>query len=290
MSNALAQKQSTLKDLLDRAKPAIRSVLPKHMTPERIVKIALVATSRDPKLMNCTPQSVLSAVMTASQLGLEPGSPLGGAYLVPYGNTCQLIVGYRGLIDLARRSGQIQSIEARVVHKRDRFSIVFGLDPKLEHEPYMPLDSETEADLDPGPMVAVYAVAKLKDGATQTEVMTKAQVDAIKKRSKTSGSGPWQSDYEEMARKTVVRRIAKYLPLSTELATALSLDERDEGNPTASAGMLDVFEGSAEEVEDGEAPKQIEAPKTADELAERLKAEKAKKGNGTAQAELPGND
>lgn len=289
-----AQKQAVLKDLLDRAKGSIAAVLPKHLTPDRILKVALVATSKSPMLMNCSPQSVLQSVMQAAQLGLEPGSALGGAYLVPYGNTCQLIVGYRGLIDLARRSGQIQSIEARVVRARDSFKIAYGLDPVLVHQPFMPITADEGGDgkdLDAGPLVAVYAIARLKDGAIQTEVMTRSQVDAIKKRSRSSSNGPWVTDYEEMARKTVVRRICKYLPLSTELAAALTLDERDEGNPEVS-GLADVFEASAEEVEDGSgvrdaaggAPATAEKPKTAEDL---VKNEKAKKKNGTAQAELP---
>lgn len=210
----------TLRDLLERSKPKLAEVMPRHLSADRLMRIAVAACSKTPALLQCTPMSVLNAVMQGAQLGLEPGGPLGDAYLVPYKDQCQFIVGYRGLINLARRSGQIVSIEAHVVHSKDKFTCRYGLDSKLEHEP--------DWSDDPGAVVAVYAVAKLKDGGTQCEVMTKAQVDAIRKRSKASGSGPWVSDYEEMCRKTVVRRLCKYLPLSVELADALEADTNSE--------------------------------------------------------------
>lgn len=257
--------QATLKDLLDRATPALRSVLPKHLSAERLVKIALAATARDRKLMLCTPQSVLQSVMQASTLGLEPNSALGGAYLVPYGNVCQLIVGYRGLIDLARRSGQILSIEARVVHEREKFRIVFGINTILEHEPLL---DGTE----PGKMLAVYAVAHLRDGGTQVEVMTRAQIEGIKNRSRSGGNGPWVTDYEEMARKTVVRRICKYLPLSVEIAEALANEDRVESGEAHLDGVFEVTpDGETVEV----APPTAAPPKTASEIVDRAKAKKA---------------
>ncbi len=209
-----------IRNLLEAAKPKLAEVTPKHLTPDRLMRVAIATMSRTPKLLECTPASLLNSVMQAAQLGLEPGSALGECYLVPYKTTCQLIVGYRGLISLARRSGQIASIEAHVVHQKDKFNCRYGIDAKLDHEP--------DWSADPGPMVAVYAVAKLTDGSVQTEVMTKAQVDAIRKRSKSANDGPWVTDYNEMARKTVVRRIAKYLPLSVEMAEALALEDGDE--------------------------------------------------------------
>lgn len=212
---------ATIRDLLERSKGKLAEVTPKHLTPDRLIRVAIAAAGRTPALLKCTPASLLNSVMQAAQVGLEPGSALGEAYLVPYKDTCQLIIGYRGLISLARRSGQIVSIEAHVVHERDKFSCRYGLNPTLEHEP--------DWSADPGDVIAVYAVAKLKDGGTQVEVMTRAQVDAIRARSKASGSGPWVSDYAEMARKTVVRRLCKYLPLSIELAEALAIDDAAEG-------------------------------------------------------------
>ena len=229
------QKLGTIRDLLERSKPRFAEVLPKHLTPDRLIRIAIAAASRTPQLLNCTPQSLALAVMNAAQLGLEAGSPLGSAYLVPYRNKsgsyeAQLIVGYRGLIELARRSGEISMIEAHVVHKNDSFLCRFGMNPILEHEPCW--------EGDPGDVVAAYAVAKLTDGSTQVEVMTRAQIDAIKNRSRAGRGGPWVSDYPEMARKTVVRRLAKYLPLSVDMSKALDLDVHAETG--APAEILDI--------------------------------------------------
>ena len=218
-----------IRDLLERSTAKFAQVIPKHLSAERLVRVTLACIGKTPKLLECTETSLLNSVMQAAQLGLEPTGVLGSAYLVPYNNKikdengkerwvmeCQLIPGYRGLIDLARRSGQIESIEAHVVHANDRFRCKYGLDPVLEHEPAW--------EGDPGPFKAVYAIAKLKDGGKQIEVMTKAQVEEIKSKSKASKFGSWVDHFDEMARKTVVRRIAKYLPLTTELSDALELD------------------------------------------------------------------
>lgn len=233
MSRALTphQRQQTIRDLLEKAKPKLAEVLPRHLTPDRLIRIACAATSRNRQLLACTPQSLLLAVMNAAQLGLEAGSPLGSAYLVPYGDTCQLIVGYRGLIELARRSGQIASIEAQVVHDNDEFICERGFNPVLRHIPCWKGD--------PGDMYAAYAIAKLTDGSSQVEVMTKAQIDAIKNRSRAGRSGPWVTDYSEMARKTVVRRLCKYLPLSVEMSKALDMDAHSEAGSSTSA-LLDI--------------------------------------------------
>ena len=211
---------NSIRGLLERSKAKFAEVLPKHLNADRLVRVTVACIARTPALGKCSQVSLLNAVMQSAQLGLEPTGVLGGAYLVPYKDQCTLIIGYRGLIDLARRSGQIESIEAHVVHANDRFRCRYGLDPVLEHEPAW--------EGEPGPLKAVYAVAKLKDGGRQIEVMTRAQVDAIRNRSKSGSSGPWVTDYDEMARKTVVRRIAKYLPLTPELADALQVDQDND--------------------------------------------------------------
>lgn len=219
-----SHKLNTLAKFLrtEKAQRAIAQVLPRHLKVERITNIALSSAASSNTLLQCTPQSIFKALISTSQLGLETNGPLGHAYLVPFKNKgiyeATPIIGYRGLIDLARRSGNVVSIEAHVVHEKDRFRCVFGLETVLEHEPCW--------DGDPGPMKAVYAVARIKDGGTQLEVMTKDAVDKIRKRSRASSSGPWVTDYEEMARKTVVRRLCKYLPMSVELAEALTLDNQ----------------------------------------------------------------
>lgn len=267
-------RQASLKTLFEGSRPAISQVLPKHLTADRILKVTLAATSRTPKLLECTQSSILQSVMQAAQLGLEPGSPLGHAYLVPYYNKpkdqpgrmeCQLIVGYRGLIDLARRSGQIDSIEARAVYEHDKFKVSYGLVQVLEHEPFL--------DGDPGQLVAVYALARIKSGLPQIEVMTRTQVDGIKAKSKASQYGPWVDHFDEMARKTVVRRLCKYLPLTVELADALEADERRETE-------LDAGAFSTIAVESEEAP----APNP---LTEKLAPAAAKAKARAAKEETP---
>ena len=215
-NTALADKQKTLAAQIEAMKPEIARALPKHLNPERVARIAVTVMRRTPKLAECTPASFLGALMTCAQLGLEPG-PLGHAYLVPYGQEVTFIAGYRGLVDLARRSGLVSSVQARVVRDGDDFDYAFGLEPRLEHTP--------RADADK-PVTHVYAVIKLKDGGVDFDVMTKTEVDAIRKRSKASGSGPWQTDYAEMAKKTVLRRLLKTAPMSVEYQQAVANDEQ----------------------------------------------------------------
>ena len=237
MSKAMQKKKAPsmepFRKALQAALPHFSQALPetarKTMTPERISKLMLSAMSRNPKLLECTPESVLKVCMESASLALEPQSPLGHLYAVPYWNSkngameAQPIIGYRGLIALARRSGEITSIDAEAVRERDHFVFQKGLDPKLEHRPA--LDGK-----DPGPVIAAYAIAKFKDGGFQIDVMSRAQIDAIRGRSKSPKSGPWETDFDEMARKTVVRRAAKYWPMSTELARGLEMDDEAESD------------------------------------------------------------
>lgn len=232
---ASKDRQKTLKDLFHSAQSSIAAVLPKHLTAERILRITLAATSQNPTLLECSPRSILLATLQAAQLGLEPNTPLGLAYLVPHRNKktgqheAQFIPGYRGLIRLAVQSGDVVVVHSRVIHARDEYDVAYGLDPKLTHRPYIPACDAKPADCDPGPLVAVYAVAELKTGGKVFEFMSRAQVDAIRHRSKASDGGPWVTDYEEMARKTAIRRLCKSLPLATELlGRALDAQARAE--------------------------------------------------------------
>lgn len=215
----VAQRNSsgkqTLAQLIEQMKPEIGRALPRHMNPDRMARIATTVLRQTPALARCTPESFLGALMTASQLGLEPG-PLGEAYLVPYGQTATFIPGYRGLVKLAYQSGMVATVAAHIVHQADDFDYSLGLDPFLTHKPAL-VD-------DPGPVIAAYAMVKFKDGASNFEVMSVSQIDAIRKRSKASGSGPWVSDWEAMARKTVLKRLSKWMPLSSEFADAVQYE------------------------------------------------------------------
>lgn len=211
MSNAVA----LVDQMLTKSAEQIQKVLPLTMQSERFIRVALTTIRKSPKLQQCSPISVCSAVIQAAQLGLEFSDTLGHAYLVPYGNEATLLIGYRGLIDLARRSGSIKKMEARAVYEGDFFDYELGINSTLVHRPCGKNTNPTH----------FYAIAFLSDGSHQFEVMSKEQIDEHRDKFARKGSDAWGKSYDEMARKTVVRRLIKMLPLSTELVDALSLEE-----------------------------------------------------------------
>lgn len=211
------KKDNSMVGLIRRMEPQIRKALPSVITPERFTRIVLTALSSNPKLQACAPMSVMGAMMQAAQLGVEPNTPLGQAYLIPYGNLCQFQLGYKGLIDLAYRSGEVSSIQAHEVHENDTFEYEYGLEPKLRHVP---------AQTARGPVTFYYAVLKLKNGGVGFEVMSREDVEKFAmKKSKAYRNGPWQTDFDEMAKKTVLKKVLKYAPLKTEFARAVASDE-----------------------------------------------------------------
>jgi recombination protein RecT len=212
----MADPLATLGAVLQQYQPSFAKLLPSHLSAERMFRVAMACIRQTPKLQQCTPQSLVSAMMVASELGLEPGGARGLLYLVPYGNVATPIVGYRGLIQLARNSGDLSSVESRVVNERDKFEVEFGLSPRLVHKPNL---------TDPGKAVAAYAIATLQDGTKQVEVMTVEDIEKVRAKSRSGRSGPWEDSWGEMAKKTVTRRLLKYLPLSSErLGRAMELD------------------------------------------------------------------
>jgi recombination protein RecT len=244
MSNQIQKaKMGTLQDVLNKYKGAFQSVLPKHMSPDRIVKMALSDVRNSPQLLQCDPRSLALALLQMSELGLEPGSALGHAYFVPYKNECKMIVGYRGMIELVRRSGRVTAIDAQVVRDGDAIDYDLGDTPYLKHKPKLRKRGEKE-----GEVIAVYAIARVAGSdAPVIEIMDVGQIDAIRGRSKSGGSGPWSTDYAEMARKTVVRRICKRLPMTVEVARVLQTEEREERNEAPDYSHL--AEGSPEAAE-----------------------------------------
>lgn len=211
------KKDNSMVGLIRRMEPQIRKALPSVITPERFTRMVLTALSSSPKLQACTPMSFMGAMMQAAQLGVEPNTPLGQAYLIPYGGVCQFQLGYKGLIDLAYRSGEVSSIQAHEVHENDTFTYEYGLEPKLRHVP---------AQTDRGPVTFYYAVLKLKNGGVGFEVMSREDVEKFAmKKSKAYRNGPWQTDFDEMAKKTVLKKVLKYAPLKTEFARAVASDE-----------------------------------------------------------------
>jgi recombination protein RecT len=206
----------TVAAYLKKMEGEIAKALPKHMTPERLARVALTTIRTNPKLLECNIHSLMAAVMQSAQLGLEPGL-IGHCYIIPYGKEATFIIGYKGMIDLARRSGNIESIYAHGVYEKDEFNIEYGLNQKLEHKPYFGDDR--------GKFKGAYMVAKFRDGGYYFEYMPQSDIEKRKSRSKASNNGPWVTDYEEMAKKTVIRHAFKYLPISVEIMKAAEQDE-----------------------------------------------------------------
>ena len=218
-----AQKPKTMRDYIKSMEGEIAKALPSVITPERFTRIVTTALSSNPELANTTPASFLGAMMTAAQLGLEPNTPLGQAYLLPYRNKgvleCQFQLGYKGLIDLAYRSGEIQIIQAHTVYENDEFEYEFGLEPKLVHKP---------AVQNRGEPIAFYAMFKTKDGGYGFDVMSVDDVRAhAAKYSKSYGSSfsPWKTSFCEMAQKTVLKKVLRYSPLRSDFVRAVAQDE-----------------------------------------------------------------
>lgn len=241
-------KPQTIGELLVSQKKQIEAALPKHLNADRMLRIVMTEIRKTPKLKLCTPASLIGSVIQASQLGLEPGSALGHAYLIPFKNyklskeksklenkdisvmECQFMLGYRGMIDLARRSGQVMSLDAQEVYENDLFEFEYGLNQKLRHIPTMK---------EPGHFIGVYAIAHLKEGGHQMRVIWKAEVDKVRKSSKSAEEGPWVTHYEEMAKKTVIRKLFKYLPVSVEMQRAIALDESAERGEQNNAFIIE---------------------------------------------------
>ena len=254
--------------LLTQRKAEIAKMLPKHLNAERLLKVAQIAATTTPALAKCDVASLVGAIGQCAQMGLEPNTVLGHAYLVPFNtkrkdangqdrwvNSVQVIIGYKGLIDLARRSGQIISIAAHEVCQNDEFDMVYGLDEKLAHKPAMG---------ERGDVIGFYAIAKLKDGGHAFEFMSRHQVESIRDGSqgwqqavkfKKQAIHPWQAHFVEMGRKTVIRRLSKFLPLSIEFQTASALDEmaesgRDQHIDTALDGDYSILGDDAPLIDD----------------------------------------
>lgn len=224
----------TIRDLLEEHKPQVEAALPRHLDVDRFMRLILTECRTIPHLLDCSFPSLMSGVMKCAQLGLETG-PLGLAYLLPfYSNKlgsyeCTFILGYRGIINLARRGGDIKDIAAREVCEKDDFEIEYGLDERLVHRPKM---------TDRGDPIAYYGIARFTDGGHHMLVLSKDDIEARRSRSKAKDNGPWRTDYDAMARKTVIRAMAPYLPLTTESAEAIA-DEREyiDEIPLADMGL-----------------------------------------------------
>lgn len=217
------KKSMSIADLIKAMQPEIKKALPEVITPERFTRMALSALNTTPKLQECTQMSFLAALMNAAQLGLEPNTPLGQAYLIPYNNKgtleCQFQIGYRGLIDLGYRNPQMQIISAQAVYDNDEFEYALGLNPRLEHRPA--LEQRGEIRL-------FYGLFKLNNGGFGFEVMSREAMDTYAKtysKAYDSSFSPWKTNYEAMAKKTVIKQALKYAPVRADFRRAISSDE-----------------------------------------------------------------
>ncbi len=216
-------KSMSIADMIKVLEPEIKKALPSVITPERFTRMALSSLNNTPKLAECSQMSYLSALLCAAQLGLEPNTSLGQAYLIPYNNKgkleCQFQLGYKGLIELVYRNDQVQTIQAQTVFENDFFEYELGLNSKLVHKPTLG---------DRGKIVLFYALFKLKNGGYGFEVVSKEDIDkhaAEYSKGVSSTYSPWKTNYEEMAKKTVIKRALKYAPLKTDFLRAVETDE-----------------------------------------------------------------
>lgn len=303
----------SLKNLLETQRSGIAQALPKHVTPERLIKTLLVAANRTPDLLLCTQASILETINRAAELGLDLSGTLGEAYPVPFNNKirdsngerwakqCQLIIGYRGFVKLARQSGEIKRIEADVVYANDDFVFRKGTDARCDFTPFLKGDR--------GEAVGAYAYVEFKDGGEQFDFMPTQDIEKVRARSKSgsdkSGNaiGAWKSDWAEMAKKTIFRRVAKWLPLSTEkFVAAMEQDEADyqmadvlsaetTASPRGAAGVLakvrqnTVVSGPSEGQTTDTSTSQVDAD--ADAEAEATLAAAAAKAKAAAVPEKP---
>jgi recombination protein RecT len=279
-----------LKKLLASQRESIAQALPRHVTPERLIKTLLVAANRNPMLLQCTQASVLETINRAAELGLDLSGTLGEAYAVPFSNNikdengrsqkklqCTLIIGYRGLAKLAHQSGEIRRLEAEVVYTQDHFVYRKGTEFRLEFEPSLSGDR--------GKPIGAYALVETKAGGLMAEFMPVSDIEKIRQGAQSKDSPAWKHHWPEMARKTAFRRLAKWLPLSTEkFVAALEHDNQDYD-------LTDVLEAETTRPE-GPRSKALLAELTQDteEAAGRVEALRARAASDDGCSDVPGDD
>lgn len=241
MAGQLARQPRDIKALLagPELKAAVAMALPRHMTPERFIRMAINATTRTPGLLKCTKESFFLCLLDLSAYGLEPDGRR--AHLIPYKDQCTLIIDYKGLVELVRRSGDVSYIHADVVYPGDEFDYGYGSRAFLTHKPNL--------EAREGKPIAAYSFVRLKDGSEDFMVLSISEVDAVRKRSRAGQSGPWVTDYNEMAKKTAFRRHSKWLPLSPEVRDVIERDD-DVIDTTAA---LDIAERDTSLTDDAKA-------------------------------------
>jgi recombination protein RecT len=255
MTTALTKSTAaTVGGMLKQNKAKLEAAIPKHVNADRLMRVAVQAIQGSPILAQCSVPSLFTSIIRASMLGVEPNGPLAEGYLVPYKNKgvyeAQLIIGYRGLINLARRSGMVTEIFAHIVCENDVFDMELGTNPNIKHKPALS---------NRGEMVGVYGVYVTSDGSKDFEYMNREEIDRIRASSKggSSPSSPWNQWYDEMARKTVIRRLSKRMPMSVEMASAVDIDNKTAVGEFVDHGdALDIVGIEVPDTEESEQPDQ----------------------------------
>ncbi len=244
LNTPTSQQPATVPAMLKQHNARLKTIAPSGIDVNKFSAALMAEVRNSPKLADCNPMSILGAFIKSTQLGLEPGAALGHCYFVPFKSECTLVMGYRGMMELAYRSGRVQSIAARVIYQNDEFSYSFGISDELSHKP---------ATDDRGSITGVYAIAKLVGGGIHFEVLSMADIEKARKASKAGSSGPWRDHFEEMAKKTAIRRLFKYLPIGIELNRAIVIDEtagKQHNDKTAESvleGDFEIMDGSIDQ-------------------------------------------
>jgi recombination protein RecT len=251
-------KRDTMTNFLERLTPKLADVCTAHMQPERLARVFLAATARSPAILDCSKESTANALLLCSQLGLEPNTPAGHVYLIPYGKELQAQIGYKGLLELVRRTGQVLRVNAQVFYRQEVESgaIKVSLEPPtVEHE-------WTGAEYGSEDIAGAYCVIHTRNGAVYQEIMGRSDIEKTRKRNPAVAKGArsaWDTDYDRMARKSVIKRLINggSVPISAEMLTssglAVALDhEQSELGAEQGTRATRTVEAFAREVEAGE--------------------------------------
>jgi recombination protein RecT len=243
-------------------KNQMKMALPNHLTADRMARIALNEFRKNKNFGKCDKLSFLASIMKCCELGLEPGAAQ-EIHLIPFGLECNVIIGYRGLLKLVRQSGCVNAIYARCVYENDQVEIIQGTDEKITHIPANFVGKEQ------GRFIGVYAVAKFNDGSLQFEIMSASDIEKIKQKSSAykRGSSPWHTDPEEMSKKTVLRRLCKYLPVSTKIQEAISLDEAADRGEQNMANF--IIDGEVESIDNAKSEPSDRASEIVNKLSNK---------------------
>ncbi|WP_299034227.1 recombinase RecT [uncultured Anaerococcus sp.] len=253
------RKQDTVRGLLKSMEGEIKNALPAYLPVEKFIRTALTAINSNPKLASCSQESLLAAIMNSAQLGLEFNTPLGEAYLIPYGNRVNFQLGYQGLLKLAYNTGQFKRITAREVRENEDFDIDYGTG-EISHRPCLTGDS--------GDVIGYYAIYQTKDGGQDVFYFSKADAERYGKTfSQSYNSGPWKTNFDAMAKKSALIQVLKYAPKAIESQTLVQATNFDNANfektSKAESGervyQVDYeIEPEVVEEEEKEAPKNVD--------------------------------